>query len=97
MMIAYAASDQLPLAAQLAGVLAARDGGTEGLKAHLGSLAAIAEYEAAVTDIHQKIEGSGLDAAWNEGKSLDEEAAIALALGETANAPTPEAEIRSRH
>jgi len=97
LMIAYAASDQLPLAAQLAGVLAARDGGTEGLKAHLGSLAAIAEYEAAVTDIHQKIEGSGLDAAWNEGKSLDEEAAIALALGETANAPTPEAEIRSRH
>jgi tetratricopeptide (TPR) repeat protein len=84
LMIAYAASDRLPPAAQLAGVLATRDGGTEGLKADLGSLAAIAEYETAVAGIRQKIADSGLDDAWNEGMSLDEEAAIALALDETS-------------
>jgi tetratricopeptide (TPR) repeat protein len=83
LMIAYAASDQLPLAAQLAGVLAARDGGTEGLRADLGSLAAIVEYETAVADIRQKFADHELDATWKEGKSLDEDAVIALALDET--------------
>jgi non-specific serine/threonine protein kinase len=87
LVIAYAASDQLPLAAQLAGVLAARDGGTEGLKADLGSLAAIAEYEAAVADIRRKFEDLGVEAAWDAGTRLDEEAAIALALEETSVSP----------
>ena len=85
LMITYAATDQVPLAAHLAGVLAARDGRTGRLKAELGSLAAIAEYEAAVADIRQKIADRGLDAAWNEGTCLDEEAAIALALGEPSS------------
>ena len=85
LMLTYSALGQIAHAAKLAGVLAARDGGTGRLKAELGSLVAIAEYEAAATDIHQKITDSGLDAAWNEGKSLDDEAAIILALEETAS------------
>jgi len=84
-MTTYSALGQLALAAKLAGVLAARDGGTGRLKAELGSLVAIAEYEAAVTDIRQKFVDSGLDAAWNEGTCLDEDAAIILALEETSN------------
>ena len=87
LMIAYAASDQLPLAAQLAGVLAARDGGTEGLKADLGSLAAIAEYEAAIAGIRRKFADHGVEAAWDAGTRSDEEAAIALALEETSISP----------
>jgi hypothetical protein len=75
----------LPLAARLAGALAARDGRTGLLKSELGSLAAIAEYEAAVADIRRKIADSGLDATWGEGMRLDEEAAIAYALEETAS------------
>jgi len=85
LMTTYSALGQLALAAKLAGVLAARDGGTGRLKAELGSLVAIAEYEAAVTDIRQKFVDSGLDAAWNEGTCLDEDAAIILALEETSN------------
>jgi len=84
LMIAYAASDQLVVAAQLAGALAVRDGGSGRLRSDLGSLVAIAEYEAAVAAIRQKLVGHGLDAAWGAGTHLDEEAAIALALEETS-------------
>jgi non-specific serine/threonine protein kinase len=80
LMIAYAELGQTERAARLAGVLAKRDGGTGRLKAEMGSLVAIAEYEATVRNIRKRVADSELDAAWNEGKSLDEEAAIALAL-----------------
>jgi predicted ATPase len=76
---------QIVLAAKLAGALAARGGGTGRLKAELASLAAIAEFEAAVTNIRQKIADSGSNAAWDEGMRLDEEAAIAMALEETSS------------
>jgi predicted ATPase len=85
LMIAYAAMGQLPLAARLAGVLAARDGRSGSLKSELGSLTAIAEYEAAVADIRRKIASAGLNGAWDEGARLDEEAAIAVALEETSS------------
>lgn len=78
--IAYAACGQAPLAARLAGALSARDGKTGRLKADLGSVAAIGEYEAAVSMIHRPKELPALEASWNEGSRLGEEAAIALAL-----------------
>jgi predicted ATPase len=88
LMITYSALGQMPLAAKLAGVLAARDRRTGLLNADLGSLAAIAEYEAAVTVIRQKITDPELNAAWDEGTRLDEEAAIILALQGTASSST---------
>ena len=88
LMITYWALGQIAHAAKLAGVLAARDGRTGRLKAELGSLVAIAEYEAAVANIAKKITDSGSDAAWNEGMRFDEEAAIMLALEETAASST---------
>jgi predicted ATPase len=88
LVIAHSAFGQMPFAAKLAGVLAARDGRTGLLKADLGSLAAIAEYEAAVADIRRKIADSLLETAWNEGMRLDEEAAIVLALEEAASSST---------
>ena len=81
LMILYSASNQVPLAATLAGALAARDGGTGCVKEDLGSLAAIAEYDAAVAEVHHLIASHGLNAAWDEGMCLNAEAAVALALG----------------
>jgi hypothetical protein len=52
-------------------------------------LAAIAEYEAAVADLRQKIAGTSLNAAWEAGTGLDEEAAIALALEESTHHLSP--------
>jgi len=57
-------------------------GGAGRLKAELGSLAAVAEYEAAVSDIRLKIADARLDGAWHEGRSLAVEAAIASSLDE---------------
>lgn len=85
LVITYSASGQNARATKLAGVLAARDAGTGRVKDELGSLVAIAEYEAAVTDIRQKIAFSGSGAAWDEGTCLDEAAAIAFALEETSS------------
>jgi predicted ATPase len=85
LMIAYAASGRLPLAARLAGALTARDGRTGLLRPELGSLVAIAEYEATIAGIRQKFSHSGLNGAWDEGTRLDEEAAIAFALEETSS------------
>lgn len=83
LMVVHAATDRLPLAAQLAGFLAARDSGTGRLHADLGSLAAIAEYEAVVAEIHLGISRLALHAEWEAGRCLDDEAAIALALDGT--------------
>ena len=80
LMIVYSASNQVPLAATLAGALAARDGRTGCVKVDLGSLAAIAEYDAAVAEVHHLVAGRGLGAAWDEGMRLNAEAAVALAL-----------------
>jgi predicted ATPase/DNA-binding winged helix-turn-helix (wHTH) protein len=84
LMMVYASTDRLPLATQLAGFLAARDGGTGRLKAELGSLAAIAEYEAAIAEIHHGVLHLGLRAEWDAGQVLTDEAAIAIALDETS-------------
>ncbi len=83
LMVVYAATDRLALAARLAGFLAARDGSTGCLHADLGSLAAIAEYGAAVAEIHRGVSRLGLHAEWEAGRCLDDEAAITLALDET--------------
>ena len=81
LMIVYSASNQVPLAATLAGALAARDGRTGCVNEDLGSLAAIAEYDAAVAEVHRLMAGRRLGAAWDEGMRLNAEAAVALALG----------------
>jgi non-specific serine/threonine protein kinase len=83
LMAAYVATKRWPLAVQLAGFLAARGGGTGRIKEDLGSLAAIAEYEAALTEIHRCVERHRLNAEWDRGERLDDEAAIDLALDET--------------
>jgi tetratricopeptide (TPR) repeat protein len=80
LMVTHQASEQVQLAARLAGALATRDGGTERMHADLGSRAAIAEYEAAVAAIRKLTVDSGLSAAWDAGARLGGEAAIELAL-----------------
>ena len=79
-MMTREASAQAEPAARLAGALAARDGGPGRVRDHLGSRAAIAEYDAAVAIIRERARDPCLQAAWEEGARLDEEAAISLAL-----------------
>jgi non-specific serine/threonine protein kinase len=80
LMMTGEASAQTEPAARLAGALAARDAGTGRVRAHLGSRAAIAEYDAALAIIRDRARAPRLQAAWDEGARLDEEAAISLAL-----------------
>ena len=88
LMIAHLASGREPIATRLAGALAARDGGVMRVHSDLGSLAAIAEYDAAVASIREQATDGSVNAAWNNAAHLEDDAVISFALDEgppTAN------------
>lgn len=78
--IVHARAGRADLASRLAACLAARSGGIERMREELGSVAAIADYEAAIAQIQLGRRDAAMESAWKEGLAWSEEAAIDAAL-----------------
>jgi tetratricopeptide (TPR) repeat protein len=80
--ITYASCGQARLAAQIAGVLNNDGNGPQSTNAHLASLVAISEYEAALA-LTQTQTGTEFEAALRAGRTMSREQAIAFVSGHT--------------
>src|SRR5262249_20716428 len=80
LVITYGACGEMVRAVRVAGALDAEDGGTQ-LKAHLGSLAAISEYDEAISRLRAGLPGAEFDAPYFEGHHMTREQAIEHVLG----------------
>ena len=80
LMITHDRAGQSRLATRLAGYFAARRGGVERVHTELGSVAAIADYDAAIARVQRNRLESAFESAWSEGFGLGEEDVVRVAL-----------------
>ncbi len=80
MAILQVARNQFTIAAQLVGVLDARDRTIGSINVHLASRASIAEYQSAVENLRARMPAAAFDAEWKAGHGLTVEQSIELAL-----------------
>lgn len=80
LMIVHACAGCAELATQLAAHLAARCGSIEDLSAELGSVAAIADHQAAIVALRQGCPSATFERSWNQGLGWSDKQAASAAL-----------------